>query len=103
MISVTTETIPNKEIKEVLGIARGTMINSKHLGKDIGAGLKSIVGGELKGYSEMLTEAREIALKRMEEDARAKGANAVVGVRLTSSAVAPNVAEMMAYGTAVVI
>ncbi len=103
MLIVTTDTIANKRIVEVKGLVRGGSIRSKHLGKDIGAGLKSLVGGELTGYNEMLTEARQVAMGRMVEDAKGLGANAIVGVRLMSSAVMQGAAEMVAYGTAVVI
>ena len=77
------------------------MIQSKHIGKDMMAGFKTLVGGELKGYTEMMEESREIAIKRMTKQAEALGANAIVGVRLSSSAVAQSAAEVTAYGTAV--
>lgn len=103
MIIVTTETVPTKEIIEVKGMVKGSTIRSKHVGKDIAAGFKTLVGGELNGYAEMLTEARQIAIGRMVEEAESKGANAIVGVRLMSSAVMSGAAEMVAYGTAVVV
>jgi len=103
MLIVTTDNVAGKEIVEVLGLVRGSTIRSKNIGKDIGAGLKGLVGGELNGYNEMLNEARQIAIGRMVEDAQAKGANAIVGMRLASSAVMQGAAEMVAYGTAVVI
>ena len=103
MIIVTTETVPTKEIVELKGYVKGSTIRSKHLGKDIAAGIKTLVGGELNGYGEMLEEARQIAIGRMVEDAEAKGANAIVGMRLMSSSVMSGAAEMVAYGTAVVI
>lgn len=99
MLVVTTDSIPGKEIIEV----KGSTVRSKHIGKDIGASLKTIVGGELNGYNEMLIEARQIALGRMVEDAQNLEANAVVGVRLVSSAVMAGAAEMVAYDTAVVV
>ena len=103
MLMVTTDSIVGKEIVEVKGLVKGSTVRSKHIGKDIGASLKTIVGGELNGYNEMLIEARQIALGRMADDATRLGANAVVGVRLRSSAVMAGAAEMVAYGTAVVV
>ncbi|BEH92004.1 MAG: YbjQ family protein [Turicibacter sp.] len=103
MLMVTTDSIVGKEIVEVKGLVKGSTVRSKHIGKDIGASLKTIVGGELNGYNEMLIEARQIALGRMADDATRLGANAVVGVRLMSSAVMAGAAEMVAYGTAVVV
>ena len=103
MLVVTTDSIPGKEIIEVKGLMKGSTVRSKHIGKDIGASLKTIVGGELNGYNEMLIEARQIALGRMVEDAQNLEANAVVGVRLMSSAVMAGAAEMVAYDTAVVV
>ena len=103
MLIVTTDTITNQTIIEVKGLVRGSSVRSKHIGKDIGASFKSIVGGELNGYNEMLAEARQIAIGRMVEDATKQGANAIVGVRLMSSAVMQGAAEMVAYGTGVVI
>ncbi|MDO5794835.1 MAG: heavy metal-binding domain-containing protein [Turicibacter sp.] len=103
MLVVTTDLIPGKEIIEVKGLVKGSTVRSKHIGKDIGASLKTIVGGELNGYNEMLIEARQIALGRMVEDAQNLEANAVVGVRLVSSAVMAGAAEMVAYDTAVVV
>ena len=103
MLVVTTDSIPGKEIIEVKGLVKGSTVRSKHIGKDIGASLKTIVGGELNGYNEMLIEARQIALGRMVEDAQNLEANAVVGVRLMSSAVMAGAAEMVAYDTAMVV
>ena len=103
MLIVTTDTVAGKEIAEVLGFVRGSTIRSKNIGKDIGAGLKGLVGGELNGYTEMLNEARQIAIGRMVEDAEAKGANAIVGMRLTSASVMQGAAEVLAYGTAVIL
>lgn len=103
MLMVTTDSIVGKEIVEVKGLVKGSTVRSKHIGKDIGASLKTIVGGELNGYNEMLIEARQITLGRMADDATRLGANAVVGVRLMSSAVMAGAAEMVAYGTAVVV
>ena len=101
MIVVTTDTIPGKTIEETIGIVKGETVHSKHVGKDIMAGLKNFVGGDLKGYTEMISDARRVATERMIEDAEKVGADAVVGVRYGSSAVAQGSAEMLAYGTAV--
>ncbi|MDO4927006.1 MAG: heavy metal-binding domain-containing protein [Turicibacter sp.] len=95
--------MPAKEIIEVKGLVKGSTVRSKNIGRDIGASFKNLVGGELIGYNEMLTEARQIAIGRMVEDAKAQGANAIVGLRLMSSSVMAGAAEMVAYGTAVVI
>jgi uncharacterized protein YbjQ (UPF0145 family) len=103
MIIVTTETVPGKEILEVKGLTKGSSVRCKHIGKDITASFKTLVGGELTGYNEMLIEARQIAIGRMVDEASAMGANAIVGMRLMSSAVMAGAAEMVAYGTAVVI
>jgi len=100
MLLVTTENIPGKEL-ESLGMVKGTMIQSKHVGKDIMNSLKSLVGGELKGYSQMLNEARAIATKRMVEEAEQKGADAIVMIRYTTSAVMQGAAEILVFGTAV--
>ena len=101
MIFTTTETVPGKEIEEILGVVTGNVVQSKHVGRDIMAGLKSIVGGELKGYTEMLTEARDMAVERLVKDASNLGADAVVCIRFTTSAVADGASEIMAFGTAV--
>lgn len=103
MIIVTTETVPGKEIVELKGFVKGSSVRCKNVGKDIGASFKTLVGGELTGYNEMLTEARQIAIGRMVDEAKAMGANAIVGVRLMSSAVMTGAAEMVAYGTAVIV
>ena len=101
MIIVTTETIPNNNIVEVYGyIAEGT-VRSKNLGKDIGAGLKSLAGGELHSYTEMQEESRKIAVGRLAEKAEKMGANAIIGLRLTSSSIMTSASEIVAYGTAV--
>ena len=95
-----TENIPGQKY-ELIAMVKGSMIQSKHLGKDIGNMMKSLVGGELRGYSEMLNEARAIATKRMMEEARELNADAVVNVRYTSSTVIQGAAEILVYGTAV--
>lgn len=100
MILVTTETINGKNI-EMLGIAKGSTVQSKHVGKDIAQSFKSLVGGELSSYNEMMNEARALATKRMVEEAKSLGADGIVGVRYTSSAIMQGVAEIIAYGTAV--
>ena len=97
----TTFEVAGREIKEHLGIARGNTIRAKHIGKDILAGLRTIVGGEIKEYVEALGQAREDAIRRMVMDAERKGADAIVGVRFTTSQVMTGAAELMAYGTAV--
>lgn len=86
---------------EPLGLVRGSMIQSKHFGKDMMAGFKTLVGGELKGYTEMMEQSREIAISRMTEQAQVLGADAVIGMRFASSAVMQGAAEVTAYGTAV--
>ena len=100
MTLVNTDYISGKEL-ETLGLVKGSTIRAKHLGNDIMAALKMIVGGELTGYGDMLTEARAIATKRMVDDAAAMGANAVINVRYATSSVAKNAAEVLVYGTAV--
>ena len=101
MLLVSTENVFGKEISESLGIVKGEIVQSKNFGRDFMAGMKTLVGGEIKGYTEMIKEAREIATKRMIEDAEKLGADAVVGVRYGSSAVMQGAAEMIVYGTAV--
>lgn len=101
MIVVTTDTIPGKTIVETIGIVKGETVHSKHVGRDIMAGLKNFVGGELKGYTEMISDARRVATERMIAEAERIGADAIVGVHYGSSAVAQGAAEMLAYGTAV--
>ncbi len=101
MIVVNTETIPGREIIEVLGLVRGNTIRAKHIGKDIMAGLRNIVGGELTEYTEMISEAREEALNRMVEEAEKLRADAVVALRFSTVQVSTGAAEILAYGTAV--
>ena len=102
MIVVNTETIAGHQITQVKGIVQGNTVRSKHAGRDIAAGLKNLVGGELKGYTELLTESRREAIERMMGQAQQLGANAIVNVRFTTSAVTSGAAELYAYGTAVV-
>ena len=103
MLMVTTDSVPGKQIVEVKGLVKGSTVRSKHIGKDISASFKTIVGGELNGYNEMLIEARQIAIGRMADEAKSLGANAIIGLRLMSSSVMAGAAEMVAYGTAVVV
>jgi uncharacterized protein YbjQ (UPF0145 family) len=101
MLYVNTETIAGKKIAETLGIARGSTVRSRHIGRDIFASLKNIVGGEIEEYTKLQADAREQALQRMISDAQKLGADAVVNVRFTTSVVAQGASEMLAYGTAV--
>jgi uncharacterized protein YbjQ (UPF0145 family) len=103
MIAATTNDIPGKKIVRTLGIARGNAIRARHLGKDIGAFFKNMVGGEIQEYTKLLAEVREQAIDRMKDDAERMGGNAVLGVRMATSMVMEGAAEMVAYGTAVVI
>ncbi len=100
MLLVNIDYIPGKEL-EVLGLVKGTVVQSKNFGKDFMAGMKTLVGGEITGYTEMLNEARQIAMKRMVDDAEGLGADAVINIRYGSSAVMQGAAEVIAYGTAV--
>jgi len=101
MILSNTEDVPGRAIMEFYGVVTGSTVRAKHFGKDLLAGLKNIVGGELKGYTELLHEARQEAISRMIEQANALGANAIVNVRFATSSVAQGAAELFAYGTAV--
>ena len=101
MIYVTTETIPGRNVVESLGVVTGNVVQAKHIGRDIMAGLKSIVGGEIRGYTEMLNEARDVAIGRLVDSAKEKGADAVVGIRFTTSAIMDGSSEIMVFGTAV--
>ena len=103
MIVVNTDTLPGYQIVQIKGLVQGNTIRAKHLGRDITAGLKNLVGGELRGYTELLTESRREALERMLAQAQQLGANAVLNVRFTTSAVTSGAAELYAYGTAVVV
>lgn len=100
MLLVNIDYIPGKEL-EVLGIVKGTVVQSKNFGKDFMAGMKTLVGGEITGYTEMLNEARQIAVKRMVDEAEAMHADGVVNIRYGSAAVMQGAAEVIAYGTAV--
>ena|SRR5690625_1779272 len=103
MMIVTTNEIPGKQIVAVKGLVEGSVVRAKHVGRDIGASLKTLVGGEIKGYSDLMVEARGIALTRMQEEAEKLGANAVVGMRFQTAEIMAGSAEVMAYGTAVVV
>ena len=103
MLVSNIEIIPGKRISRHLGMVQGNTVRAKHAGRDIMASVKNIFGGELKGYTELLTEAREEAIGRMVQQAEAIGANAVINVRFSTSSVAAGAAELFAYGTAVVL
>ena len=102
MILTNVNTVPGKKIVAHFGIVQGSTVRAKHAGRDIMAGLKNLIGGELKGYTELLQESRQEALQRMVREAESMGANAVVNVRFSTSSVTQGAAEMYAYGTAVV-
>ncbi len=103
MLLSNLEIVPGQRIVKHLGLVQGSTVRSKHLGRDIMAGLKNIVGGELKGYTELLQEARQEATERMIKQAQAAGANAVLNIRFSTSSITQGAAEMLAYGTAVVL
>jgi uncharacterized protein YbjQ (UPF0145 family) len=101
MIMTNAEFVPGREVSSVLGLVRGNTVQAKHVGKDIVAGFRNFVGGEIKEYTEMLAEAREIALKRMEQKAEKLGADAIINIRFMTSSIMGAAAEILAYGTAV--
>jgi uncharacterized protein YbjQ (UPF0145 family) len=101
MILSTTHTVPNREIAQILGIARGSTVRARNIGRDILANLKNIVGGEIEEYTALQADAREQAIQRMIADAEKMGANAIIGVYLTSATVMQGASEILAYGTAV--
>jgi len=103
MIITTSDQIPGKEIVRTIGWVKGNTIRARHLGRDIMAGLRGVVGGEITEYTKMMAESREQSIRRMVEDAEQQGANAVVGLRFTTSMVMSNASEILAYGTAVVV
>lgn len=103
MLVSNIEIIPGKRISKHLGLVQGNTVRTKHLGRDLMAGLKNIFGGELKGYTELLNDAREEAVQRMISQAEAMGANAVINVRFSTSSVTAGAAELFAYGTAVIL
>lgn len=102
MVILTIDSIPGKEI-EALGLVKGSTVQSKNMFKDMGQGFKSMVGGELKSYTKMMNESREIATQRMIEEAQGMGADAIIGVRFATSSVLQGASEIMAFGTAVKI
>jgi uncharacterized protein YbjQ (UPF0145 family) len=101
MIVITSSTLPGKEIKKSFGVVRGNTVRARHLGKDIIAGFKTMVGGEIQEYTKLMAESREQSIDRMVEEANALGANAIVDVRFSTSYIMSNVAEILVYGTAV--
>lgn len=101
IIVTTTETVPGKEVAEILGLVRGNMVRARHIGSDIGASLKSLIGGEIRGYVKAMTGAREVAVERMIAEANEQGADAIIGIRFTTSQIMDGAAEIMVYGTAV--
>ncbi|MDE2882103.1 MAG: YbjQ family protein [Acidobacteriota bacterium] len=103
MIVSTTNEVPGAETAEVLGIARGNTIRARHIGRDLLAGLKGVVGGEVESYTKLMAESREQAIARMIEHAEALGADAIVGMRIATSVLMTTAAEILAYGTAVKI
>ena len=101
MIITSTESIPNKNVKEILGVVRGNTVRAKHIGRDILAGLKGIVGGEVSAYTDLMTEAREEAFRRMVAEAEKLGADGILSVRFVTSMVASTMSELLVFGTAV--
>lgn len=101
MIILTTNEIPGKKVAKVIGIVKGNTVRARNIGRDIGAGLKSIVGGEIKTYTEMINQSRQEAINRMTNEAIDLGADAIIGVRFTTSMIMQGASEMLAYGTAV--
>ena len=103
MIIVTTDFVSGKVIKKTLGLTRGNTIRARHIGRDISAFLKNIVGGEIRDYTKMMAESREQAIDRMIEEAEEMGANAIISVRFTTSMIMQSASEILAYGTAVIV
>ena len=103
ILAVTTPDVPGRQVERVIGLVRGNTVRARHIGKDIMAGLKTIVGGEIHEYGKLLAESREQALDRMMAEAKSLGANAILNVRFATSMVMQGSAEMLAYGTAVVL
>jgi uncharacterized protein YbjQ (UPF0145 family) len=103
VIISTSAQIEGKAVAKTIGLVKGNTIRARHIGKDIMAGLRGIVGGEISEYTKMMGEAREEAIKRMTEDAEAQGANAIVSMRFTTSMIMQNASEILAYGTAVIL
>ena len=103
MIVTTSDKVEGREISQAIGLVKGSTIRARHLGKDIMAGLRGMVGGEITEYTKMMAEAREQAIQRMVEDAENQGANAIVSLRFTTSMIMQNASEILAYGTGVVV
>lgn len=103
ILTTTSETVPGFEITQVIGLVRGNTVRTRHVGRDILAGLKTVVGGEIVGYTGLMTDAREQALERMLEQAEARGADAVIAIRFETSSIMQSAAELFVYGTAVKI
>mgnify|MGYP001807598227 CR=1 FL=1 len=103
MILTTTEHIPKKEIVEILGVARGSTVRARNIGRDLFAGLKNIIGGELSEYTKLQAESREQAIQRMVTDGERLGADAIINIRISTSVITQGAAEILAYGTAVKI
>lgn len=103
MITVTTDFVPGKTIKRTVGLVRGNTIRARHIGRDISAALKNILGGEIRDYTKMMAEAREQAIDRMVEEADGLGANAIINIRFTTSMIMQSASEILVYGTAVVV
>ena len=103
MIITTSDRVEGRAIAKTVGLVKGNTIRARHVGRDIKAGLKSLVGGEITDYTKMMSEAREQAIQRMVEDAEKKGANAIVSMRLATSMIMQNASEVLAYGTGVVL
>lgn len=101
VLVVTTDYVPGREIATTLGLIQASTVQSRHIGSDIGAGLKSIVGGRLGGYEKLLKEARDIALRELKDEAERVGADAIIGFRLSTSSIMDGASEILAYGTAV--
>ncbi len=102
-IVTTLEHVPGYRVRKVLGVVSGSVVRARSIGRDIVAGFRNLAGGEIKEYTELMAESRDLAIKRMVEKARAMGANAVLGMRFSTSAIMSGAAEVMAYGTAVVL
>ena len=103
MIITTADRVEGRAVAKTVGLVKGNTIRARHVGRDIRAAVKSVVGGEITDYTHMMTEAREQAIQRMVEDAEKKGANAIVGMRFSTSMIMQNAAEVLAYGTGVVL
>ncbi len=103
MLMTTLEFVPGKTITKHLGLVQGSTVRSKHVGRDMMAGLKNVFGGELKGYTELLQESREEAIERMQEQAKSIGANAILNIRFSTSSITQGASELYTYGTAVVL